>query len=162
MAFWRWFSELPFRWDMGIHSLEGIPLDSHPTNRVANDLGYGPFNGHTGNSPCFTLPEGCSAYDAEKGAEEVERCLVNLATSGDWYFPHAPCRGYLPTFPLECGHFSTLCRWIIHTWNIWVWYENLSKIWHHHVRFPNCFPSNLPWKMELLLPRATWRLLKEV
>ena len=55
-----------------------FPLDSHENKPgCLFDQGYRPFNGHTSSSPCFTLPEGCSAYDAEKGAEEVERCLGN-------------------------------------------------------------------------------------
>ena len=146
MAFWRWFSELPFRWDM-------YPFPG----------GY-PFR-FPSNKPGCQRPRLRALSMATLGIRHVLRCpkdvqlmmrrKVPRRLKDAWWTwrqvvidtSHMLHVGdiYL-RFPFECGHFSTLCRWIIHTWNIWVWYENLSKIWHHHVRSPNCFPQQFAMK----------------
>ncbi len=74
---------------------------------------------------------------------------------GKWY-PNAPCREHLPTFPLECGHFSPNMEHLGYITTAGFWKKHpvhlllkSSKTWDIHLPFypPGCIrgpPNRAP------------------
>ena len=96
------------RFRLGFFRGENLDTFVHSVNQTGLS-DYGGGNGFRSvrlqTKLCFPYCRGgCGGLVAFRAHTEWKH--TRSRGDGEGQYPNAPCREYLPTFPLECGHFS--------------------------------------------------------